>query len=264
MFFSKNDISAELLGVFKINRTNFNHASFGGRVYDSLSVRLSGSAKFKTENENFNVKKGDVLYIPKGADYKQTTEEESVIAVHFINYSHEKDKIESLTVEDTAYTIELFSQMYDVWKEKKQGYQYLCMSLFYELLHFLYCQQAVITGDRITHENEMNIALDYIHSNYRKGNIEVSHLAKMCAVSETYFRKLFKTLNGVSPQQYIINLRLEFAFHLLGSNLYSVNEVSRRSGFQDTKYFSRIFKKRYGYSPKEVRNKSELYNLRQK
>ena len=169
MFFQKNDISAELLGVFKIKRENFNNTSFGGRAYDSLSIRLSGSAKFKTEKEVFNVKKGDVLYIPKGADYKQNTGEETVIAIHFINYSHEKDnKIECLTIEDTAYAIELFSQMYDVWKEKKQGYQYLCMSLFYELLHFLYCQQAVQFSESITHENEMNIAMDYIHTNYRK------------------------------------------------------------------------------------------------
>lgn len=265
MFFSKNDISAELLGVFKIKRENFNHHSFGGRAYDSLSIRLAGSAKFKTEKEAFNIKKGDILYIPKGADYKQTAEEETVIAIHFINYSHEKDnKIERLTIEDNAHALELFSLMYDVWKEKKQGHGYLCTSLFYELLHFLYCQQAVQFYESITHENEMNIAMDYIHTNYRKGPIEISHLAQMCAVSETYFRKLFKKLNGVSPQQYIINLKLEFAFHLLGSNLYSVNEVSQKSGFQDTKYFSRAFKQHYGYSPREVQTKSELFNLKQK
>lgn len=264
MFFLKNDISAELLGVFKITRKKFNLSRTNQRAYDSLSIRLSGSAKFKSENETFNIKKGDILYIPNDADYKQTTDGETIIAIHFINYSHDKEKLETLSLEDTPYAMELFCQMYDIWKEKKQGYRYLCMSLFYELLHFLYCQQAVQFSESISHENEMNIAMDYIHTNYRKGPIEISHLAQMCAVSETYFRKLFKKLNGVSPQQYIINLKLEFAFHLLGSNLYSVSEVSQKSGFQDTKYFSRAFKQHFGYSPKEVQTKSELFNLKQK
>lgn len=262
MFFSKGDISAELLGVFKIDRKNFRHQSVNARSYDSLSIRLSGSAVFAEGENTLSVKKGDIIYVPQSAAYRQTSEEETVIAVHFINYSRENgSQMESLTVENSAYATELFCQLYDIWKEKKQGYQYRCMSLFYELLYFLHCQRSVQFTDRITHENEMNIAMDYIHSNYRKGTIEISKLAKMCAVSETYFRKLFHKIHGVSPQQYIINLRLEFAYHLLGSNLYSVNEVSRRSGFQDAKYFSRMFKKRYGCSPRERSSSVNLLSL---
>ena len=104
----------------------------------------------------------------------------------------------------------------------------------------------------------------YLEENFNSPTLTNKILADKCKISEVYFRKLFKKLNGVSPQKYIINLKLEFAFHLLGSNLYSVSEVSQKSGFQDTKYFSRIFKKRYGYSPKDVQSKSELFNLRQK
>lgn len=73
----------------------------------------------------------------------------------------------------------------------------------------------------------------------------------MCFVSETYFRKLFKKLYSVSPKQYIINLKLETAAQLLQSQLYSVNEACDKSGFADPKYFTRLFKSRYGCSHKE-------------
>ena len=83
--------------------------------------------------------------------------------------------------------------------------------------------------------------------------ISVSSLARMCAVSETYFRKQFKKMYSQSPSQYIINLRLECASQLLGSGLYTVAETAEKSGFNDAKYFCRLFKKRYHYTPKEFR-----------
>lgn len=260
MFFQKNDISADLLGVFKIQRDIFSHRGHDGRAYDTLSLRLSGSSQFKSGNTVLTVKTGDILYIPKNARYQQDTAEETVIAVHFINNSYENEtQPEVLTVENTAYVTQLFSELYDVWKEKKQGHQYLCLSIFYKLLHFLHGQQAAQSASSTIGEVKLDTALDFIHKHYRKEAICISELAKMCAVSETYFRKLFKSQYNVSPQQYIMNLKLDFAFHLLGSNLYTVNEVSQKSGFQDPKYFSRIFKQYYGYSPREVQNKSELF-----
>lgn len=264
MFFQKNDISADLLGVFKIQRGVFSHRGFEGRAYDTLSLRLSGASEFKSDHTDLHVKSGDILYIPRNAQYQQSTTAETVIAVHFINNSSKNEtQLEVLTLEDAAYVTDLFTQLYDVWKEKKQGHQYLCVSLFYKLLHFLHCQQVAQFTNRTMGEDKLDVALDFIHKNYRKESISISHLAKLCAVSETYFRKLFKKQHNVSPQQYIMNLKLEFAFHLLGSNLYTVSEVSQKSGFQDPKYFSRIFKQYYGYTPHEVQNKSDLFNPKQ-
>ena len=72
-------------------------------------------------------------------------------------------------------------------------------------------------------------ALDIIHSSYRTKQIEICELAKSCAVSETYFRKLFKKTHGVSPIQYVIDLRVDFASHLLQSRLYTISEVATKS-----------------------------------
>ena len=63
MFFGENEISLELLGVFKIKREAFNHKSFTSRSYDSLSIRLSGSGKFETKNKTISAKKGDILFL---------------------------------------------------------------------------------------------------------------------------------------------------------------------------------------------------------
>ncbi len=255
MFFAENELSLELLGVFKLKRREMSSKCAEARNYDSISLRLDGRGHFKTEGEKISVKKGDLLYIPKNAQYEQKTSYETVIAVHFINYTfNKKNKIEKLTIENSQYAEEIFKKMYDVWKEKKQGYRYKCISLLYELLYFSNRQEQKIKFNNLGHDSDIKNAVNYIHSNFRSEQIEISFLADMCSVSPTYFRKLFKRLYSVSPKQYIINLRLQTAQQLLQSQLYSVSEVCEKSGFTDSKYFAKLFKARYGYSPKAYGN----------
>ena len=252
MLLSGSTISLELLGVFKINRKEYVNLRSHTRSYDTLSIRLSGQGDFKTQKGNFSVAKGDVLYIPKNLEYQQTSDNETLVAIHFINHGAEKDAdAEVIHIDDSEYAEELFQKMYDTWKGLNVGYQYKCISLLYELLYHLRCHEHNTVISSVTDESKIKKALDFIHANYRNSRIEISHLAKLCALSETYFRKLFKNIHGSSPVQYIIDLRLDFATHLLRSGLYTVNETASRSGFSDTKYFARILKLRFGISPKQ-------------
>ena len=259
MFFAENEINAELLGVFKISREKYINKKAYKRSYDSLSIRLSGRGQFETVKETFTVKKGNVLYIPKNADYTQKSDGEKIIAIHFINSNSSGNKPEVITAEDIGYVEALFCRIYDVWKEKKQGHKYKCSALLYEILYILNCQEHSKIIQSVSGDSKIKLAIDYIHSNYRSNNtIEIKKLAEMCCVSETYFRKLFKKIHGVSPVQYTIDLKLEFASHLLRSQHYTINEVAYKSGFCDSKYFSKLFKKRYNCSPKVFQNNNDI------
>ena len=70
-------------------------------------------------------------------------------------------------------------------------------------------------------------------------------------MSEVYFRKLFKAEFGISPQKYIIKLRMQNALGLISTGYYSLKEVAEMSGYHDYKYFSVEFKKMIGVSPSE-------------
>lgn len=255
MFFSENELSLELLGVYKLKRKVSKHRSYNNRSYDSISIRLNGMGNFETKNKTFSVKRGDILYLPKNCEYTQHTSGETIISIHFINYTfNTQNEIEVMTLESAEYTEEIIQNMYNIWKEKKPGHRYKCISLLYELLYYIYkgnYDQKIIN---ISNNTSLKIATDYIHSNFRSKNFEVGELADMCSVSETYFRKLFKKIYAVSPKQYILNLKLEYASQLLQSKLYNVNEVSEKSGFADVKYFSRLFKTKFGYTPKVYQN----------
>ncbi len=73
-------------------------------------------------------------------------------------------------------------------------------------------------------------------------------------VSEDYLTNIFKKELGVSPWDYLIALRIDYGYRLLMDTGIPISEVSRRSGFHDSSYFSRVFKKTKGISPTKVRS----------
>lgn len=255
MFFGENEHLAELLGVFKLTRKNSRIQSHP-RSYDIISIRLNGSGLFKTQNDGEILPgKGDVLYIPHNTEYFQQTDGETIIAIHFINYSvSENNSAELYSFEKDSTAEVLLTNMYELWTEKKPGYKHECTSLFYHLLYIISRNLCTESLSESSISESMHNALDYIHKNYKREKICIKQLAKDASLSESYFRREFKKLYSVPPGQYIANLRAEYAAQLLQSKLYTVNEVAEKSGFEDTKYFSRFFKSKFGKSPSEYKN----------
>lgn len=255
MFFSENELLLDLLGVFKIERQKSKIESVPVRNYDTISIRLKGESTLFTKDSSYSLKRGDLLYIPQNALYRHVAEDETLVAIHFINYTKSPKAAVELVGADNYDEIErLVLECYDLWKEKKQGYKHICTSILYRVLYLMNRQfhyQNILSAGA---DKTLSSAVDYIHKNFRKAQIPISTLSKMAFVSETYFRKVFKQAFSLSPSQYIINLKLEYATQLLQSKLYTVAEVSDLSGFDDPKYFSKLFKKRYAISPLAYKN----------
>lgn len=85
--------------------------------------------------------------------------------------------------------------------------------------------------------------------------VNVRDLIRELPMGYSKFRKKFKEVTGQSPTQYHINLRLDKARELLTSTHLNVNEVAYQLGFDSVFYFSRLFKKKNGISPKFYRLK---------
>ncbi len=80
--------------------------------------------------------------------------------------------------------------------------------------------------------------------------------AAMGMSQSTLYRRL-KTICGQSPNEFIQNIRLKYAARLLRETSMTVSEISYDTGFSDSSYFSRAFKKCFGLSPKQWRNGSQ-------
>jgi len=67
------------------------------------------------------------------------------------------------------------------------------------------------------------------------------------------FRKSFKKLTDVSPNQYYLDIRLKKAIELMGTTNLNFKEIAHKTGFESPFYFSKFFKKKYGVGPKGYR-----------
>lgn len=84
-------------------------------------------------------------------------------------------------------------------------------------------------------------------------SIDMEKLVKELPMSYSNFRKAFRKYTGESPYQYHLNLRLNKAKDLLLSTTLNINEVAYQTGFDSVFYFSKLFKKKEGISPKYYR-----------
>lgn len=96
-------------------------------------------------------------------------------------------------------------------------------------------------------------SIDYIHAHYMEG-ISVAEVVRVASVHRSHFYNEFFQLLGISPRQYIINLRMERASEMLIKTDLNITEVSLSTGYSDLYSFSRAFYNYYGLSPSSFRS----------
>lgn len=100
----------------------------------------------------------------------------------------------------------------------------------------------------------IRIVKRYIRAHYRE-DISLSALAEMVNISPVYLSRLFKKEEGINFLDYLNQCRIEEARNLLRDIQLNINDISELSGFHNTKYFSKIFKKSVGITPSEYRRR---------
>ena len=102
--------------------------------------------------------------------------------------------------------------------------------------------------------------LVYITENYMN-KIRISELAYEMGVNRCYLSNSFKRLTGYSPSEYLVHIRMEKAKSLLTKTDYSINRIASEVGYSDSLAFSKIFKNRFGESPKKYREDIEQLEI---
>lgn len=123
-------------------------------------------------------------------------------------------------------------------------------------LKYMLCVLYEENRKTISEANEHDVyrkALQYIKEHYTE-NITVADVARHIGYSESYFGYAFKKKYKMSIGQYIRELQLAKSKDLLENTSFSVASVASYVGFDDSNYFSALFKKYFGLSPKEYRN----------
>jgi len=91
----------------------------------------------------------------------------------------------------------------------------------------------------------------YLHS---AEELSLSEIAREAFLSAYHFARLFKRITGLTPHNYLANIRIEQARHLLGTSDLSINAIATRVGYESQSHFAKLFRAATGLTPKEFRN----------
>ena len=103
-------------------------------------------------------------------------------------------------------------------------------------------------------KNIIKIALKYIEDNYTNEELSLNDVSAFCNVSPNYFSSLFSAEMQQTFVEYVTNKRITKAKKLLKTTTLHTGEIAATVGYKDQHYFSVVFKKIQGCSPREYRN----------
>ncbi len=108
----------------------------------------------------------------------------------------------------------------------------------------------------ISAQDAVEKAIAYVNEHYCE-KITLTGIAQMVGVSSSYFSTMFSRLTGENLIAYITRLRIEKAAELIRSGSFNLTETAFMVGYEDYAYFSRIFRKAMGVSPRDYASNQE-------
>ena len=107
-----------------------------------------------------------------------------------------------------------------------------------------------------TDETMMNTLMAFVEQRINDENLKVEEMAEAVGMGRTVFYEKIKELMGVSPSDFLREVRMQRAAQLLAKSRLNISEVAYAIGFTDPKYFAKCFKKQTGLTPTEYRNQN--------
>ena len=224
------------------------------RTTHIFTFRQSGTANYHFAEKTLTVNEGEVIFIPIGETYHityDTKEKTRYFSIVFTaDIKNPKPEVFSFfDFYEKEYMLNHYKNLWDIGTESEH---YKCYSIFYSFLAYI----ANIENQSYSAKKKLEIikpATDYLNKHIFDTSLKADKLHLLCGISDTYFRKIFESRFGTSPQKYIIGKRLSQAEAIIDSgNFDTISDVARSVGYTDPLYFSRAFTRRFGISPSRL------------
>lgn len=120
---------------------------------------------------------------------------------------------------------------------------------------FEYIFEKLLEKKDAKYDELISKVIELINQNYPDKNLSLDSIADTIGISSSYIGKLFKKFTSNTISDYITQTRLEASKKLLASTDYSVDKITETIGLSYSNYFYKIFKKAYGITPNEYKQK---------
>lgn len=239
-----------------LNSRTLNHYSM---IYVS-----KGAGIFKCLGKDYELKPHTVYFLFPGVMHSYTTDIKNLFFHWWIDFYGYNAKIlmDSLGVtaeNPVIHPVEILEEFREILfqtAETPTSTSLAASCKLYRLLGNLLVQTEGCSDSlgqtKLEPSNPFYKAKSFLEANYRE-SISIDEAARTAEISSARMIRLFKTKLGCSPSQYLAMLRLDSSKKMLLETNRSIIEIANASGFNDSHYFSRFFRKHTGFSPEKWR-----------
>ena len=232
--------------------------------YDSLHFVLYGRGTLVANGEKRTLSKGDIFLLYADEEYEYYPDPIDPWSYVWVDFSSDDTVALSLPcglskqapvihISDLTALMGLLKSIYESY-DASALQQLNCSAIFLLILsELIKTASKKLPGDSspIKHRHIRNI-VTYINNNFRLP-LTIREIATANRISVSRMMALFAELVGMSPIAYLNNFRISTACEMLRSSDTPIGEVASAVGVDDPLYFSRLFKKCKGVSPREYR-----------
>ncbi len=231
------------------------------RPSHGLVAIFCGKIRYHFNNGiKLTVEAGDICYLPKFSSYDvEIMAPAECIAVNFDLCEAELTYPPfSLKPSQKNLFAAILKEMRRTWKKRTAASENQCCMLLYQLLLAI---QKNATEQYVPSHIVAKVAkgAEYLRQHYARIDLTVQEVADMLCISPEYFRKLFRTVYGTAPKQYILSLRMERAKEMLLLGEHTVFEIAEACGYESESYFCKEFKRINGKTTSEFVREQPLY-----
>jgi AraC-like DNA-binding protein len=224
---------------------------------------VDGRGHYQTDEGSFVLNAQQFVILPPGKFHMYQADIHDPWTIYWIHFSGEKlhdlnkwlhteRYIVPTSIEYDKQIIELWSEIYyaleNGYSDNNLAYANLCL---YRFLTFFLCSH--VNNPMETKEDPVAASISHMKSQISK-TLTVEELASRLGYSSSHYSSMFRDKTGSSPLDYFIRLKLHYACQLLSQTDLSIQTISEKIGYEDQFYFSRLFKKIHGKSPRNYRN----------
>lgn len=237
-----------------------------GRIMNNFLILYitSGKGRFRChkDDEPVEIKAGSVIFIPPYKWHSYCPDKEAGWKEYWIGFSgpaieqklangilYDECVVHNIGLQE--HIIDKFEEAINLATSELIDYQFVLASIAESILAYILHYSRNDLQNSMTIE-KINTAKGIIRENI-DNMITPEMISDMLNVSYSWFRKMFKQYTGVSPAQYITQIKLQKAKMLLLNTNKTIKEIAFELHYEDTAYFSTTFKKHVGQPPREYK-----------
>ena len=239
-----------------------------GRILDGFAIVYisSGRGKFESQSVSTSIEPGDTFLLFPGVWHRYAPATETGWNEHWIGFDGDfarrwlrhkfisaKNPVIKINAEDTV--LATFNRIMQAIRANRPALQQILAGATDNLMGLVYSAQQAQPAAGTQNANVIESAIARIENEFER-DLNMKLLAQELGVSYSWFRHTFTAHTGLSPHQYLLELRLVRARNLLAETEFSIKEIAMQTGFEDELYFSRLFRQKLNFTPSQWRSRS--------